>query len=434
MRSLLLLLIIMIVTPTALLLPHLGALVWTWLSIMNPHRLSWGFTYDMPFVMIIASVTLTAWFMSREPKLPPSRALMWLALWFTVHMTITTFTALHPEHSWPLWDRRIKTMVLFFVVATLINSKVRMQAMLWIIAISLGYFGANGVAETLSSGGKNYLEGPPNTMISDNNHIALTLTMLLPVLNYLRTTSSIKLVRVAVTVVIAFCLIAVITSYSRGALIGLAVGIIAFFRRARGRFLLLTMVSAVGLITISLMPGKWHERVMTMQSVDSVTEDKSFSGRMDAWTVSWKVASARPLVGAGFSGIEIAQTYQKYIPDWDRPGRAAHSIYFQVLGDHGFIGLGLFVAMLLCTWLHLRRTMARTRETPDEWSHQLAKMLEVTLVIFAVGGAALSMAYHDFILIIMTISMNLDLVTARLAGEEKTQFVAQNHEYRPQTQ
>lgn len=434
MRSLLLLLIIMMVTPAALLLPHLGVLVWTWLSIMNPHRLSWGFTYDMPFVLIIASVTLVAWFLSREPKLPASTTLMWLALLFSVHFTITTLVALHPEISWPLWNRNIKTMVLFFIAATLINSRIRIQAMLWTIAVSLGYFGAAGVVATLSSGGRNILAGPPGTMISDNNHIALTLAMLLPVLNYLRTSSANKFVQLTVVMVMGFCLVAVISSYSRGSLIAIAAGGLAFLWRSKKKVVIGTFFVVVGLVTVSLMPSQWEERVETLNSVESVREDGSFSGRVDAWYVSWRIAKDRPLTGAGFSGVE-GTIFSKYMPDSGRiTGTAAHSIYFQILGDHGFVGLLIYLSMMGCAWLHLRRVSKRTRLHPHSWAHEMASMLEVSLVIFCVGGAALSVAYHDFILIIMVISMNLDLITARLADKETSEFIAEDHIYRPQIQ
>ncbi|MDH3588597.1 MAG: putative O-glycosylation ligase, exosortase A system-associated, partial [Gammaproteobacteria bacterium] len=345
MRSLLLLFVIMIVTPSALVLPHLGVLLWTWISIMNPHRLSWGFADNLPFVLIIASITITTWLFSREPKLPPSRVLMWAAFAFTIQATISSVAALHPEHSWPLWESVIKTFVLFFVAAALINSKVRIQAMLWIIGISFGFFATNGVMATLSSGGMNVLRGPPRTMLYDNNALALSLVMALPVLNYLRMSSANQLVRTVLVVVMMFTLVAILTSYSRGSLIALAAGGLLFLRSAKGGVIVLIMLVALGLMVVQVMPERWHERVFTITSVESIQADSSFSGRTDAWYVSWRMAKDRPLTGGGFSAVEHLGTFIKYRPDATR-GRAAHSVYFQVLGDHGFIGLGLYLAML----------------------------------------------------------------------------------------
>ncbi|MDH3767148.1 MAG: putative O-glycosylation ligase, exosortase A system-associated, partial [Gammaproteobacteria bacterium] len=235
MRSLVLFFAIMIVTPSILILPHLGVLVWTWISIMNPHRLSWGFTDDIPFVLIIASVTLVAWLVSKEPKTPPSRLLMWVAFAFVIQMTVSSITALHPTTTWLLWENTLKTFALFFFAATVIRTKVRIQALLWIIAISLGFYATRGVMNTLTSGGKTVLVGPAMSMLADNNHLALSLVMLLPILNYLRITSTNKLVRSVLIVVLIFTIVSVITSYSRGALIALAVAAFALMKSGKGR-------------------------------------------------------------------------------------------------------------------------------------------------------------------------------------------------------
>ena len=359
---------------------------------------------------------------------------MWIAFAFVVQVTLSSFTALYPDYSWILWERTVKTFVLFFVAAMLINSKVRMQALLWILAISLGYFSTKGVMDTLSSGGKNVLTGPPGTMIADNNHLALSLVILLPILNYLRATSVNKLVRLALVAVLAFTVIAIITSYSRGALVALPIAALAFLRSFKGRVLLLILLASISLFVINVMPEKWHGRVTTLESVETIQEDRSFSGRMDAWTVSLKLAMSRPLTGGGFSAVQHAATFMRFLPDATR-GRAAHSIYFQVLGDHGFVGLALYLMIFISVWLHLRRTLQRARlHSGLEWANQLAKMLQISILVFLVGGAALSVAYHDLIWLILVISMNLDIITEKKIRKIEHPISPTNQRYVPQMQ
>ena len=60
MRDIVLTLVIFGLLPFILRRPHIGVLVWTWIGFMNPHRLTWGFAYDMPFAMIVALVTLVS--------------------------------------------------------------------------------------------------------------------------------------------------------------------------------------------------------------------------------------------------------------------------------------------------------------------------------------------------------------------------------------
>jgi probable O-glycosylation ligase (exosortase A-associated) len=89
------------------------------------------------------------------------------------------------------------------------------------------------------------------------------------------------------------------------------------------------------------------------------------------------------------------ETFLLYAPPGLQP-IAAHSIYFQVLGEHGWVGLSLFVALWIMVW---RKAAALRREAKgrDEyrWVYHLSGMIQVSLVGYAVGGAFLSLAYFD---------------------------------------
>ena len=99
-------------------------------------------------------------------------------------------------------------------------------------------------------------------------------------------------------------------------------------------------------------------------------------------------------------------------------GKAAHSIYFEVLGDHGFVGLALYLAILAAAWLNTFQVLNVTRTRPDlAWAHELARMLQISLVAFLVGGAALSMAYYDGVLVVFALTAALLQVVRRPAGE-----------------
>lgn len=91
----------------------------------------------------------------------------------------------------------------------------------------------------------------------------------------------------------------------------------------------------------------------------------------------------------------------------------AHSIYFQVMGEHGFIGLGLFLLLGLLGWIRGQQVVKRCRNDPDrKWAADLAAMTQVSLIGYAVGGAFLGLAYFDLpyhIVIIM-------LLTAKFSG------------------
>ena len=80
--------------------PYVGIYIWTWLSLMNPHRLAYGFAFSFPFAQITAIVTLIALMSSKEPKRLPWTRETILLLVFTLWMLFTTFFSLYPDLAW----------------------------------------------------------------------------------------------------------------------------------------------------------------------------------------------------------------------------------------------------------------------------------------------------------------------------------------------
>jgi putative inorganic carbon (HCO3(-)) transporter len=109
--------------PFAFKRPVIGVLLYTWVSLMNPHRLAYGAAYDFPFAMVIVIVTLVSLLASPErKKVPPSPLLLVLML-FLGWMTLTTFGAFEPERAWNEWSRVSKTLFMVVVTIAAINTE-----------------------------------------------------------------------------------------------------------------------------------------------------------------------------------------------------------------------------------------------------------------------------------------------------------------------
>jgi putative inorganic carbon (hco3(-)) transporter len=67
-----------------------------------------------------------------------------------------------------------------------------------------------------------------------------------------------------------------------------------------------------------------------------------------------------------------------------------------VLGEHGFIGLALYLLMGVCTWRACAWIIDHTSAAAQlHWARSLATMVQTSMVGFAVGGAFLSLVYFD---------------------------------------
>src|SRR3989344_5336891 len=114
MRDIVIALIIFGGVPVALFQPHVGVLLWSWISYMNPHRLAFGFAYDFPFAAVIGGATLLGLLFTRDRQRLPMTPITMVWLLFVVWMCFTTLFALHPDDAFLEWKRAMKIMLIAF--------------------------------------------------------------------------------------------------------------------------------------------------------------------------------------------------------------------------------------------------------------------------------------------------------------------------------
>jgi len=391
--------------------PFVGVLIWEWFSLMNPHREAFGFSQSLPLNLIIALVTIFSWGISKEPKRIPRHSIIVLLALFLIWTTFNSFFAFNPAWSWQFWDRTWRILILGFVIAGMATNKTRIDALIWVAVISLLYYGVKGGVFTIETGGVYKVLGPDGTIIGDNNQLALALLMTMPLIEYLRTSVSFKPLSWLMGVTMVFTGIAIIGSYSRGAYIALAAIAILALLKARRKFVFLAALAIAAAAIYHFTPQEIIDRAATIQSADS---DASFHGRWVAWQVAIKYATDHFPFGAGFYGPQLNEIFHYYFPT--EGSHAAHSIYFQVLGEHGYIGLALYLALIIASF-GLCWKLARTpQQEKTLWIRKLAGMMQISLFAFLVGGAALSMAYYDLFIILICIVPQL----ARLSQKAST--------------
>ena len=414
MRDLVLLIGMLFYTPFSVISPAAGLAVWEWFSLLSPHRLVYGFASGKPLNGIIAAATLAGWLISKERKRFTPDVLPWLLLAFFVWSTINMAFAPYPDYSWTYWNQAMRSFVPVFLVFVLMTRKARIQGLVWAIAISLGFYGAKGGLFTiLHAGGVARVYGPPDTQISDNNMLALAILMQLPLVFYLARHTQEKLVRTGLWIALVMEIIGVLGSYSRGAFVALGAMLAMFWWRSKNKVLYAILGSGVVGGAFSLMPAAFWERMNTLHNVDA---DKSFEGRVQAWHVAIGYARDHFPFGAGYNGPALPAIFNYYEPG--APLHVAHSIYFEVLGDQGFIGLAIYLAVILFSFRNVRVVIRQTRNRPElAWAHDLGNMIFVGLVAYCVGGAALSMAYYDGYLLLVALTSSLRELTSPAYSE-----------------
>jgi len=391
MRDILITLIVFGAIPLIFRQPWTGILLFSWISYMNPHRLTYGFAYTFQFALIAAVVTIIAFAVSRESKKIPLTPISILLFIFIAWTAITTVAALAPENAQSRFIEFVKIQMMTILTLAMINTKFRLNCLIIMIVFSIGFYGVRGGIFSIMTGGNYRVWGPPGSFFEDNNQLALTLIMTMPLMHYLQLIATNKWVRRLLSVTILLTLGAIIGTYSRGALLALSVmGFVLWLRSSKKLpVAFAAMVCIAGVL--SFMPQKWFDR---MDTINTYEEDESASGRFDAWIFAINVANDRVL-GGGFKVNTNGELWPIYNPE-SPTVRAPHSIYFEVLGEHGYIGLTLFLGIGLIAFFTCSRTHRLSRGHPDlRWASDLSKMMQVSLVGYATAGVFLNVATFD---------------------------------------
>lgn len=408
MRDIIITLIFFGAIPAVFKWPWTGILLFGWISYMNPHRLTYGFAFNFQYALIAALVTIIAFTINREPKKFPITPVTGLLILFILWTSITTITALAPENAMEQYTKFLKIQLMTFLTLALINTREKVNWLVIMIVISLGFYGVRGGTFTIITGGNWRVWGPPGTFFGDNNHLALTLIMTMPFMHYLQLIATNKWVRHLMSVVMLLTLAAIIGTYSRGALLALtAMGGVLWLRSSRKLPVAIAAVICIaGLLTF--MPQKWFDR---MDTINTYEEDQSASGRLDAWLFAINVANDKTL-GGGFKVNTRDDLWPIYNPD-SPTVRAPHSIYFEVLGEHGYIGLTIFLLLYFTAMLTCSRTFKLSRERPDlKWAGDLSKMMQVSMVGYAAAGAFLNLSTFDLFYHVLAIVVMARLIVA----------------------
>jgi probable O-glycosylation ligase (exosortase A-associated) len=415
LRDIVLTLFILGLVPIILARAWIGVLAWTWIGLMNPHKLTFGFARDFPFALIVGVATLVAILISSErrrrfPVTPVTATLIAFALW----MSVTTLFALYPDAAWTQWNKVMKIQLMVLVTILVMQTRERIQWLVWVIVASIAFYGVKGGLYTLRGGGTGMVVGPPGGFIEGNTEISLAITIVVPLMMYLMTTNTKRWVRFGLGLAVALCAVAVIGSYSRGGLLAiLAMGGLLWLKSRKKAGITLILIAITPLILL-LMPGQWYERMATIQTYE---QDTSAMGRINAWRFAINLANDHPLTGGGFDVFQ-RDAFQQWAPD-PNDFHDSHSIWFQVLGMHGYVGLAIYLLLWWLTWRCANDIIRTCKTRPDlRWAGDLAAMIQVALVGFWAGGSFLGLAYFDLPYILLALLVLIQRVVA--AEDAKT--------------
>jgi putative inorganic carbon (hco3(-)) transporter len=387
--------------PFCFLRPLYGLALWTIIAFVNPQSYLYG-NIDMRWAQMVIVPTIAGTLVFRRGSWGGLRLLqpvliIVLGVWFS----ITTLASInnpvfahHAQDTWQRWSTVSKILGVTLLTIPILDTFERLRTFALILASCFGLFVLKSLPFVVLTGGSQRLYGPPDSMIADNNDFGLALNMTLPLYFFLGQTETrpwlkrtLMLLAVATVPVILF-------TYSRGALVGLLMtGAVMFvYVPMRQRLLLTPLLLLTTFLGLLFAPDEWRDR---MKSIGEYSEDRSAQSRLNAWRYAASLAADYPITGGGFATF-TRELFQRYSPPGAREVFTAHSVYFQLLAEHGYTGLFVYLMLLFSSYLAAAKLVKQARRIGDPIVMRYANMFRFSLIAFATSGAFLSRAYFDY--------------------------------------
>lgn len=369
-------------------------LVLNWIWFQRPYDFSWGFWNTMPLFQIALAIAILSNLVRGQfrPRFPPILIVYTL---FLVWITLSTAFAFKGDLAWEYYRAFLPSMwVAPFVLFATVHDLRLLKWVLWVSAGGIGFNAAKtAVSLTLAGGG--HLTDQISGFVGDNNVFGLVLCLVVATLMGLRTELPRRWWALSAfygfVAAIVFC---IVYTKSRGAAItlGLMFILASFFgpRPIKDLFVLVI----VGAVAYWIIPDNYFDRLATLRELES---DVSAMGRLENWAFAWEQAVQHPLFGVGPNN-HVAYN-QALFPEVKV--RVAHSVYFQVLGELGFVGLFLYLWIKFLVFQGLGRAFRNAGQGSGNSAdmilvRSLAFWLLCGFGAYSVGAGLLNMLYIEF--------------------------------------
>ncbi|WP_374613247.1 putative O-glycosylation ligase, exosortase A system-associated [Sphingorhabdus sp.] len=417
--------------------PFLFTLVYAYIDIVAPQRLSYFLLNSIPLSLILFALAVLSFLISddkRDVRVSPRWALLIVLL---AYCGYSTTVALEPVAAQEKWSWVWKALVFAAFLPLLLKTRLRIEALaLTLVLCASALIVTGGIKTALGGGGYGSLVLliDDNSGLYEGSIISCVAIAIIPLIVWLAQHGTIfkpdwKVKTYAAALTFAALLIPVGTQ-ARTGLVCIAVLALLAIRQTKRRFLYLTGAALVGLAAIPFLPSAFSDR---METIKDYKADESAATRVAVWKWTWEFVQEHPF-GGGFdayrinkirydlpvvdeNGFDTGAVDRKEIVD---QGRAYHSSYFEMLGEQGFPGLIIWLLIHVGgVWrMEMLARMYKKRNRPDEsWVAPLATALQNAQIIYLVGSLFVGIAFQPFVYMLIAMQLGLDTYLARRRNE-----------------
>jgi probable O-glycosylation ligase (exosortase A-associated) len=415
--------------------PFLFVGAYVYIDIVSPQRLTYLLLNSVPISLIAVVLAVGGWAIAddkKDSRFAPRQALIVLLM---LYCWGTTMTADFPIDAKEKWDWVWKCLAFAAFLPLTLRTRLRIEALLLFMIVSAASIVIVGGIKTLAGGGG---YGQLDLMVNNNSGlyegstISTVAVAMIPLIAWFMRYGTIyppdwKVKGFCLALIFACLLIPVGTSTRTGLVCIVLVALLSI-RNARRKFLYLGLIGACGAMAIPFLPASFTQRMSTIESHEA---DESASTRIAVWAWTREYAREHPF-GGGFEAYrgnhiryEIKKTATGAAPApvgdtavTDK-ARGYHSAYFEMLGEQGYPGLALWLAINLIGLFRMEvlRRRYRDREGEFAWAGPLAAALQTAHLVYLLGAAFIAIAFQPFVYMLIGAQIGLDTYLARRRRE-----------------
>lgn len=421
-RSLFMALIYLSFLGLGIVAPFILTLGYVWVDTFQPQHITYIILNQLPDAMIMGIAALAGYFLMDRRSPPRITLTTVLTLLLGCWVTATMFWAEVPVAGWEYWDWAFKAVMFSAFVPLAIRSRVQIEAFMQVYVFSLAAnFVPFGAKVLLSGGGygRNLGLQGGNAGLSEGEFLSTVVLMSIPLALHLSRHTQLlprtRLVKLGYIGLVGCALLTALGTYERTALVGMVALGGYMLMRSRHKLAFGLCLAVVAATIAYIMSAAWTERISTLTDP---TANSSALTRLLVWAWTLKYVVAHPF-GGGFDCFLIDRI--EYPDGHAAFGHAFESSYFQILGEQGWVGIALFLGVLLWTMFGLRRLTRRTRGIPHlAWCADMSEAVQAGLVVFMTAGAFVDIAFQPELWYFIAMSVSLREYVRRVERQTAT--------------
>jgi probable O-glycosylation ligase (exosortase A-associated) len=405
--------------------PFLFVVAYVYVDIVTPQQLSYFLLNRLPLSLIISSLAFGGWLMAGDKRLSfAPRQFLLVAL--LAYAGVSTLHADFPIEAAAKWSWVWKSMIWAIFLPFVLRTRLRIESYLLFMTLAIATIIIVGGLKTVITGGG---YGELNLMVANNTglfegSIISTFAMaMVPIILWLAKFGTVFppdwRVRLFAYSLVFACLLIPIGTQARTGLICAGVLVLVSLRDAKRPILYAAMIGVAGLAAIPMLPSSFSSRMETIQGYQA---DSSATARLAVWAWTWNYVQDHPF-GGGFDSfrgnkllVPVTRTTESGAVETVSQhfevdeARAFHSSYFEMLGEQGFPGLIMFLALHLGGLIRMEvlRRRYRKAEGDEAWISPLATALQTAQLIYLVGSLFVGIGYQAFVMSLLGAQIGFD--------------------------